>query len=161
VDRFKSLICGRINTYDAGGGTESLLYEVPEAASTAVGGVTTSPKAVSSHVQTIVTSITICNEKSAIDTSSFAYITTPGFAEFDIKTTTDLPSSGSPAALIANDVRLYASETYSFDSPIFLYPGDELEVVVKNVTVSANAVDVSVLVSGIEVFYGYGPSEES
>jgi hypothetical protein len=158
VDRFKSLICGRINTHDAGGGTESLSYAVPEPDSTSVGGIITSPKAVSSHVQTIVTSITVCNEKSAIDTS-YAYITVPGFADFRIKTTTSLPSVG--AARIANDVRLFASETYSSDSPIFLYPGDTIELEVDNVTTLANAVDVSILVSGVEVFYGYGPSEES
>ena len=71
----------------------------------------------------------------------------------------DADPVGYDDIVIFKDQYLWESQTFIFDTPVPMSPGDEYIVRAEKTTVLANTVAFSVLLSGVEMSYGLGPQE--
>ena len=158
MDRYSGLISKSQTNYDVSSGTIDASYAVPLPSSSSVGStVVTSPKAVSGQVQAIATCLRVANH------SAPGARTHPGCRlKFDVRLrryNRDADPVGYDDIVIFKDQYLWESQTFIFDTPVPMSPGDEYIVRAEKTTVLANTVAFSVLLSGVEMSYGLGPQE--
>ena len=144
-DRYKILAQSSLNQVDPGPGLTKL-YSVPVASGTTVGTVTgVAPLATSIHVQTMVTSLIVCNV-SAVNGS------------FDIQIIGWDPGADPPAATTSSylfkDAPLAQATTKALSLGLVLSPGEELKTAIEVV----GSLECDFTLMGIEVVSGGGPN---
>lgn len=142
-DRYK--ILGQLK--QSVGAAAADLYSVPVAAATTAGGAEVSPKATATLVQSLVTSIIVCNVGST-------------GATFDIEMKRNANASGVPqyppeydanyTTFLFDDQVLADDNTKIIDLGLTLSPGDKI-------TVDCAGADCHFTATGIEITTGRGP----
>ena len=130
-DRYK--ILGNLNLAAGGSGD---LYTVPTPAKTDVNTATdVSPKSVSVNVQTLLTTIVVCEDKSSAGSGTFDITVTP---------------SGDPACNLFFKNVIAASNTKVLTLNLTLSAGDKVSCL-------ATGTDCSFTAFGVEMITGSGP----
>ena len=145
-DRYKILAQSSLNQVDPGPGLTKL-YSVPVASGTTVGTVTgVAPLSTSIHVQTMVTSLIVCNT-SAVD----------GSFSIQIIGWDPEESVATDSSYLFKDAPLIQATTKALSLGLVLSPGEELKTAI-GVVVSPSHFECDFTLMGIEVVSGGGPN---